>query len=274
MSDKGLNVVSYFDGMSNGQIALNNLNKKIGNYNAFEIDKYAISITQKNFPKTIQNGSVVDADLSDLPKTDLFIGGSPCQSFSVAGDGTGFDGNSGLFWEFVKAKEFLKPKYWMLENVVMKKEWQEVINKALGVEPIKINSADFGAQNRNRLFWTNIPVNEIDFTNKKTLKDILTSDFSEKTVKDTERNLRHERTLDRKSLTCTATMYKGAGNNGMTLIRRPNQKELSVLNVQEVEKLMNVPLNYTDGVSNTQRYKMLGNGWDVKVIEHIFKGIE
>lgn len=274
MSDKGLNVVSYFDGMSNGQIALNNLNKKIGNYNAFEIDKYAISITQKNFPKTIQNGSVVDADLSDLPKTDLFIGGSPCQSFSVAGDGTGFDGKSGLFWEFVKAKEFLKPKYWMLENVVMKKEWQEVINKALGVEPIKINSADFGAQNRNRLFWTNIPVNEIDFTNKKTLKDILTSDFSEKTVKDTERNLRHERTLDRKSLTCTATMYKGAGNNGMTLIRRPNQKELSVLNVQEVEKLMNVPLNYTDGVSNTQRYKMLGNGWDVKVIEHIFKGIE
>lgn len=163
-----MNVVSYFDGMSNGQVALNELGIKIDSYNAFEIDKYAIDITQRNYSKTIQNGSVVDADLSLLPRVDLLIGGSPCQSFSVAG---------------------------------------------------------------------------------------------------------HERTLDRKSLTCTATMYKGAGNNGMTLIRRPDQKELSVLNVQEVERLMNVPKNYTDGVSNTQRYKMLGNGWDVAVIKHIFKNL-
>tara|TARA_R100001244_G_C5147550_1_gene129077 strand:- start:65 stop:886 length:822 start_codon:yes stop_codon:yes gene_type:complete len=268
-----MNVVSYFDGMSNGQIALNELGITIESYNAFEIDKYAMSITQKNNPKTIQNGSVVDADLKKLPETDLFIGGSPCQSFSVAGDGTGFEGKSGLFFEFVKAKEILKPKYWMLENVVMKKEWEKVITNILGVEPIKINSANFGAQNRNRLFWTNIPVSDIDFDSKKTLKDILTNDFSEKTVKDTDRNLRHERTLDRKSLTCTATMYKGAGNNGMTLIRRPKQNELSVLNVQEVEALMNVPFGYTEGVSNSQRYKMLGNGWDVKVIKHIFKGL-
>ena len=268
-----MNVVSYFDGMSNGQIALNELNIKIENYNAFEIDKYAINITQKNNPKTIQNGSVVDADLSTLPETDLFIGGSPCQSFSVAGDGTGFEGKSGLFWEFVKAKEFLKPKYWMLENVVMKKEWENVISKILGIEPVKINSADFGAQNRNRLFWTNIPISEVNFTNNKSLSNIITTDFSEKTVKDTDRNLRHERTLDRKSLTCTATMYKGAGNNGMTLIRRPKQKELSVLNIQEVEALMNVPSGYTEGVSNSQRYKMLGNGWDVEVIKHIFKNM-
>lgn len=268
-----MNVVSYFDGMSCGQIALDELNIKVDNYFAFEIDKYAISITQKNYPRTIQNGSVVGVDLDKLPVTDLLIGGSPCQSFSVAGDGTGFEGKSGLFFEFVKAKEILSPRYWLLENVVMKKEWEKVITNILGVEPIKINSADFGAQNRNRLFWTNIPVDPVDFTSEKTLKDILTSDFSEKTVKDTDRNLRHERALDRKSLTCTATMYKGAGNNGMTLIRRPKQKELSVLNVQEVESLMNVPFGYTEGVSNTQRYKMLGNGWDVNVIKHIFKNI-
>tara|TARA_R110002020_G_scaffold467738_1_gene691540 strand:- start:55 stop:870 length:816 start_codon:yes stop_codon:yes gene_type:complete len=268
-----MNVVSYFDGMSNGRIALDELGFSVKSYNAFEIDKYAISISDKNYKDIKQNGSVIDADLSKFIDTDLFIGGSPCQSFSVAGDGTGFEGKSGLFWEFVKAKEILKPKYWMLENVVMKKEWEKVITEILGVEPIKINSADFGAQNRNRLFWTNIPVDDIDFTNDMAIGDILTTDFSEKTVKDTDRNLRHERTLDRKSLTCTATMYKGAGNNGMTLVRRPKQKELSVLNVQEVEALMNVPNGYTEGVSNTQRYKMLGNGWDVKVIKHIFKNI-
>ena len=268
-----MNVVSYFNGMNCGMLALDKAGIKVDNYYSYEIDKYANIISQKNYPNTKQMGSVIDADLSVLPKIDLFIGGSPCQSFSTAGDGKGFDGKSGLFWEFVKAKEVLKPKYWMLENVVMKKEWQKVITNVLGVEPIKINSADFGAQNRSRLFWTNIPVGEVDFTSNMTIGDILTNDFSEKTVKDTDRNLRHERALDRKSLTCTATMYKGAGNNGMTLVRRPKQSELSVLSVQEVEALMNVPNGYTEGVSNTQRYKMLGNGWDVDVIAHIFKNI-
>ena len=268
-----MNIVSYFDGMSNGQIALNKLGIVPNNYCAFEIDRYAIEITQKNYPNTKQLGSVIDADLSKLSKTDLFMGGSPCQSFSVAGDGTGFDGKSGLFWEFIKAKEYLNPTYFLLENVVMKKQWEYIITEAMGVSPIKINSRDFGAQNRNRLFWTNIPIADIDFTSSLQLKDIINCDFSNKTVKDTDRNLRHERRLTDKSLTCTATMYKGAGNNGMTLIRRPKQKELSVLNVREVERLMNVPKDYTEGVSNTQRYKMLGNGWDVDVIAHIFKGI-
>ena len=271
---KRMKVVSYFDGMSFGQMALNSIGIKPTEYIAFEIDKYAIEITQKNYPNTKQMGSVIDADLSQIKDVDLFIGGSPCQSFSVAGDGTGFDGKSALFWEFVKAKEILKPKYFLLENVVMKKEWEQVITDTLGVEPIKINSRDFGAQNRNRLFWTNIPVAEINFTSNKCIADILTTDFSEKTVKDTERNLRHERKLTDKSLTCTATMYKGAGNNGMTLIRRPGQSELSVLNVNEVEALMNALKDYTAGVSNTQRLKMLGNGWDRKVIAHIFNGLK
>lgn len=271
---ENMRVVSFFDGMSFGQIALNDVGIIPSEYIAFEIDKYAISITKKNYPNTQHMGSVVDADLSGIGDVDLFIGGSPCQSFSVAGKGEGFDGTSKLFWEFVKAKKELNPTYWMLENVAMKKEWEQVITDALGVEPIKINSRDFGVQNRKRLFWTNIPVSEVDFTNDETLGDILTTDFSEKTVRESVRNLRHERKLTDKSLSCSATMYKGAGNNGMSLVRRPKQTELSVLNVHEVEKLMHAPKDYTEGVSNTQRYKMLGNGWDMKVISYIFNGLK
>ena len=110
-----MNVVSYFDGMSCGQIALNECGITPTEYLAFEIDKYAMSITNKNYPNTKQMGSVVDADLSQIKDVYLFMGGSPCQSFSVAGDGTGFDGKSGLFWEYVRALNILNPKYFYLK---------------------------------------------------------------------------------------------------------------------------------------------------------------
>jgi site-specific DNA-cytosine methylase len=274
MEKQKLRVVSLFDGMSCGRIALEKAGKEVAYYYASEIDKYAIKISEKNYPDIIRIGDVTKVGWHNYTlNTDLLIGGSPCQSFSVAGDNTGFEGKSGLFWEFVKALKEIKPKYFLLENVVMKKEWEDVITEALGVKPIKINSACFTAQNRNRLYWTNIPI-DMDLTDSGLyLKDILMSDYSETTVANTDRNLRHERDLNEKSLTCTATMYKGAGNNGMTLVRRKNQSKLSVLSVNEVEKLQGVPLNYTEGVSNTQRYKMLGNGWTVDVIAHIFKNL-
>lgn len=270
-----MRVLSLFDGMSCGQIALKQLQIPLKEYYASEIDKYAIKVTQKNFPNTIQLGDIREINGRKLPKIDLLMGGSPCQGFSRAGGNLNFeDPRSKLFFEFARLLKETTPKYFLLENVKMKKEDQEVISKILGVEPLEINSRDFGAQNRVRLYWTNLPV-DLDFPqSKKVLKDIINSSFSDKTVKDTDRNLRHEKSLEDKSLCCTATMYKGAGNNGMTLIRRPDQKELSVLNVNEVEKLQNVPHNYTEGVSNTQRYKMLGNGWDVKVIKHLFKDIK
>lgn len=168
-----MNVVSYFDGGSCGQIALNQLDIKVDNYFAYEIKPHAIKVTQHNYPNTKQMGNVIDADLSILPKIDLLIGGSPCQSFSIAGDGSGFNGKSGLFWEFIKAKETLKPKYFFLENVKMKKEWEQVITDALGVNPFIINSKFFTAQNRPRLYWTNIPFDE-NITDKGIyLKDIL-----------------------------------------------------------------------------------------------------
>ncbi len=268
-----MNVLSLFDGMSCGQIALDELGVDVTNYYASEIDKYAMEVSKKNYPNTQYIGDVTKVNSEDLPQIDLLIGGSPCQSFSVAGDGTGFDGSSKLFFEYVRLLKECKPKYFLLENVKMKKEWEDVITEHIGVKPVELNSADFGAQNRKRLFWTNIPFVDRKPSSNKQLLDILTTQSSEKTVKDTARNLRHERTLDKKSLTCTATMYKGAGNNGMTLVRRPQQSELSVLNVDEVEILQNVPSGYTSGVSNTQRYKMLGNGWDVSVIKYIFSGI-
>lgn len=129
----GLNVLSLFDGMSCGQIALERAGIKVNNYFASEIDEKAIYITQKNFPNTKQLGSITELKGSDLPKIDLLFGGSPCQSFSSFGNGKGFNGKSGLFWEFVRVLNETNPTYFLLENVVMKKEWGNIITEALGV---------------------------------------------------------------------------------------------------------------------------------------------
>jgi len=158
MQNKSINVLSCFDGMSGGQIALQRAGIKVGNYYASEIDKFAIAVTQFRFPKTIQIGNIVDVTKDKLPKIDLLIGGSPCQGFSFAGKQLNFeDPRSKLFFEFVRLLKELKPKYFFLENVKMKKEYQQIITDLLGVEPIEINSALVSAQNRKRLYWTNIP---------------------------------------------------------------------------------------------------------------------
>ena len=151
-------VLSLFDGMSCGQIALNKNGFEIKEYFASEIDNHAINVTLNNYPKTKQIGSVTELNTSELPKIDLLIGGSPCQSFSNAGLRNGFDGKSKLFYEYVRVLKETKPTYFLLENVKMKKEWQDIISKELGVEPIEICSSLFSAQQRKRLYWTNIKV--------------------------------------------------------------------------------------------------------------------
>ena len=175
-----MNVLSLFDGMSCGQQALERAEIKVDNYFASEIDKYAIQVTMANYPETIQLGSVIDIDTSKLPQIDLLIGGSPCQSFSFAGkrkgmstkdnieiltlahylklkaEGYEFEGQSYLFWEYIRIMQEVKPKYFFLENVMMGDKWERVISKTLGVNPIEINSASVSAQNRRRLYWTNI----------------------------------------------------------------------------------------------------------------------
>ena len=135
-----MNVFSAFDGMSNGQIALERAGIPFKSYYASEIDKNAIKVTQANYPNTIQLGDITKIKASDLPEIDLLIGGSPCQSFSVAvSSNTGFDGKSALFFEFVRLLRELKPKYFLLENVKMKKEWHNIITQEIGIEPIEIN---------------------------------------------------------------------------------------------------------------------------------------
>lgn len=266
--------------MSCGQIALNRAEIPYKSYFASEIDKYAIKVTQKNFPNTIQLGSVNDYQHWDLPKIDLLLAGSPCQGFSKAGRGLNYnDPRSALIFKFLEIKAILKPTYWLLENVNMKKEWAQTLTELVGVEPVLINSSLVSAQNRQRLYWANFPTTQPEDRNIY-LKDI---------IEDGE--------VDRdKSYTIDANYFKGGsekylqrtyyGKAKRQVVKYQSAKRLMVrlepkaddfhyrkLSVLECERLQTVPEGYTEGVSNTQRYKMLGNGWTVDVIAHILKGI-
>ena len=155
---EGINVLSLFDGISCGQLALQRAGIKVRNYYASEIDPHAISVTMKNHPDTVQLGSVTEWRNWNLPKIDLVIGGSPCTGFSTAGKGLNFeDPQSKLYFEFVNVLKNFKPDWFLLENVKMKKEFRDVISNDLGVQPLEMNSSLVSAQNRKRLYWTNIP---------------------------------------------------------------------------------------------------------------------
>ncbi len=158
----GITVLSLFDGMSCGQLALQKLGIKVKAYFASEIDKHAIQVTQRNFPDTIQLGDVRNVSAKDLPKIDLLLGGSPCQGFSFAGKQLAFyDPRSQLFFEYVRLKDECNPRYFLLENVRMAKQHEAIISRYMDIKPLVINSALVSAQHRVRLYWTNI-ANEID----------------------------------------------------------------------------------------------------------------
>jgi len=355
-----MNVLSLFDGISCGQIALNRAGVDYGNYYASEIDPFAIKVTQHNFPNTVQLGNVLNIKGQNLPQIDLLIGGSPCTGFSKAGKQLNFDDpHSKLFFQYVRLLDEIKPKYFLLENVKMKKEWQDVISSYLGVEPILINSNLVSAQNRSRLYWTNIDINSTLIDKNICIKDI-TEDGSNVILEDFYRN-RDARIYDSKAPTLRSERngliaVKNIGLNsiletnvtdkefllsedsiigngiekyrdekivkqvvfterrteeakrirreyqakfgrdfcprrGKELVPRTDNKSNCLttaltkehilldenynfrkLTPLECERLQTVPDNYTNvsGVSNTQRYKMLGNGWTVDVIQHIF----
>lgn len=167
-----MNVLSLFDGMSCGQIALERAGIKVDNYFASEIDKQAIAVTIQNYPRTIQLGDVRSIDSKDLPEIDLLIGGSPCQTISNLGDGSGLDGKSGLFFQYLRLLKEKQPRKFLLENVVGSKKAIQQITELMGVETIMFNSNLVSGQNRARYYWTNI-----DFTLPKDkgilLKDVL-----------------------------------------------------------------------------------------------------
>ena len=407
---KSINVLSLFDGMSCGQIALDQLGIPVKNYFAAEIDKFAIKVAQANYPDTIHVGDVkdihtIDGHLVDdfcfLHKIDLLIGGSPCQGFSFAGKQLNFDDpRSKLFFEYVRLLKALKPKYFLMENVKMSKQSQQIITDYLGVEPIEINSNLVSAQNRRRLYWTNIPVDGLPEDKGIVLADILEDGFTDRDksycldasyykgggasnvrlyfeksrrqivfgsginvigeatdIKGRE-SIRRVYGTDGKSPTLLATTggntqpkvcVKGARIVNRRLDergkRQDNNKDIPLkaqlelrlddkagclttvqkdsvlaypkilqrargynkgglkaldgktptlstsawehnnhltldegttwrkLTLTECERLQTVPDGYTDHVSNTQRYKMLGNGWTVDVIKHIFGGL-
>ena len=286
-----MKVLSLFDGISCARVALERAGIKVTEYYAAEIDKFAIKCTTENWKETIQIGSVTDIKFIDgklitkdkiyeVGEFDIVVGGSPCQSFSNAGDGSGFEGKSGLFYEFLRILREVNPKYFLLENVSMKKEWQAVIDREMGVDPITINSSLVSAQNRKRLYWTNIP----NITQPKdkgiVLRDILETsadriyDLSPTAV-DYMSRLRngkprwefHRNPLDDKASCLTANMYKGVPYG---VIQELNRK----LTPLECERLQTLPDGYTEMLSNTQRYKTIGNGWTVDVIVHLFTSLK
>lgn len=396
---EGITVLSLFDGMSCGQLALQKLGIKVKQYYAAEIDKHAIQVTQHNFPNTIQLGDVTKVFGKYLPKIDLLIGGSPCQGFSFAGKQLAFDDpRSKLFFEFVRLKNECNPTYFMLENVKMKKEFEIIISKYMGVAPIEINSALLSAQNRVRLYWTNIAVEPcglfgdmqcmipqpkdkgillrdilqsnvadkyyltdkaIDRLNKAQLIGIKAKVDPEKSGTITIKNQSGQLAIDNSTTLIVASRGRNPENpksresgleteqhleprfdgktNCITSVQKDNlvmqlnpstesggvqpyqqnriydidgispalmaqmscgthaimekspclhgfehgtngqlNKQLAKgglirrLTEVECERLQTVPDNYTSIVSSTQRYRMLGNGWTVDVIAHIF----
>lgn len=280
-----MNVLSLFDGMSCGQIALDNLGIEVDNYFASEIDKYAIQVAKKNYPNTQHIGDVTKVKAENLPKIDLLIGGSPCQGFSFAGKCLNFeDPRSALFFEYVRLLKECKPKYFLLENVNMKKEWQDVITDFLGVEPTFINSRDFTAQDRKRLYWTNIPISPHKPKDVK-FSDIVIDGGYAGAMRGRRINEHGKRDDYNKEIpivqyiesrkddktNCLTTVGKDNVVTPTRLGRTPlSESGYRYLHRNEAERLQGVDDNYTECVSQSQAMKMLGNGWTVPVIEHIF----
>ena len=370
-----MKALNFCGGLESGRLAMDRANISVDTYYSAEIDPYAIKIANKNHPDIIQLGDVTKINTKDLPYIDLLMGGSPCQGFSFAGKQLAFDDpRSRLFFEFIRIMNEIKPRYVLLENVRMKKQFEDVITEHMGFPPQLLNSSVVSAQNRWRNYWFGMLINGkyeqiiIPPMEDKglVLKDILQEDHDEPPVPINERNARHHRSVAQKALCTTATMHKGAGNNGMTIVDRSLEvgyadkyahykheqakrvyhmdgKAPTLLTMQggnrepkvatysakggrivnrrldekgvrkdyqmnlpltpqievrgddktnclttvqkdnivvegmtwrkltpiECERLQTLPDNYTEGVSKTQRYKMIGNGWTVDVVAHI-----
>lgn len=285
-----MNVLSLFDGISCGQVALERAGIKVDNYFASEIDKYAIKVTMKNYPNTIQLGNVINVDGYTLPKIDLLIGGSPCQDLSgyKRGYGEGLKGTkSNLFYHYVRLLKEVKPTYFLLENVAsMEDKWKDIISEELGVEPIMINSSLVCAAERKRYYWSNIPNITQPNDLKIILKDIVVDaakvpekywydrefvyNGDDKKVQCTLNVSGHRQVKEVYNLNgkCNTLLCDGNGGNLQKKVYQ-NGKCRKLMPI-EYERLQTLPDNYTDCVSDSRRYTAIGNGWTVDVIAHIF----
>lgn len=274
-----MNVVSLFDGISCAYVALQKANISIKSYTAYEIDKFAIAVSTKNFP-TIKRGNDVKS-LTTAIQCDLLIGGSPCQDLSVANkERKGLGGErSSLFWEYVRIKNLLNPKWFILENVAsMKKSDKDIISKAMGVEPVLFNASLVSAQNRKRYFWTNIPFTLPDDKGIK-LQDVLETTVNEKYyIKQTKEECMKKKQsqgyrvydIGGKSVCLSAN---GGGIGSKTGLYSISNR-IRRLTPVECERLQGLPDGYTSCVSDTQRYKCCGNAFNCDVIAHILNSIK
>jgi DNA-cytosine methyltransferase len=346
---KGINVLSLFDGIATGLYALKKAGIPVNKYFASEIDKYAIAIAKYNHPEIIHLGDVRNIKAENLPRIDLLIGGSPCTELSVAGRRNGFkvknieitsleqylqlkendfefQGQSYLFWEYVRLLKEINPRWFLLENVKMKKEWRDLITETLGVEPIEIDSALVSAQRRKRLYWTNIPIKglpedrgillkdiilnsvpkkyyinkpfrltpdkkhiaELDIKGYDTIKRVYSLNGKSPTLTTSQGGYRQPKVLliEDKSYCLTATYSKGTPreylekqSRQMVIELEKDKVKIRRLTPVECERLQTLPDGYTETgnfegkikkISDTQRYKCLGNGWTAEVIVWIF----
>lgn len=291
-----MNILSLFDGISCGMVALERAGIKVDNYYASEIDDYAMKISNKNYPNIIQLGDITkitEDDLDKLGEIDMIIGGSPCQDLSNykydRGEVSGLDGaKSGLFYDYIRILKYIKPKYFLLENVAsMEDKWKNLMSEIIGVEPIMINSSLLCAAERKRYYWTNIP--NVTQPNDKgiMLKDIVldSQEVPDKywyknkypiTVHDGDVKVKatihlngHRQSKEVYNLNhkCNTLLCDGNGGNLVKKIYQNN--EVRKLTPLEYERLQTLPDNYTDCVSDSRRYTAIGNGWTVDVIAHI-----
>ena len=300
------NVLSLFDGISCGQLALQRANVPYEKYYASEIEPPSIKVTQTNFPKTIQLGDVTK--IMDFPKVDLLIAGSPCQGFSKSGSKLNFDDHrSVLFFEFLRVLKITQPKYFLLENVVMDQWATNVISYFLRTNPYELNSSLVSAQNRPRNYWTNLPlpqinpqhlkVEDIAETHNKNLLNDPSLDFISCPPSDTNsglvfvggfktrnqtmwidngkllsRNFRQGyRVYSSKGVAMTLTA-SGGGIGGCSGLYQFGD-QIRPLTRLECERLQTVPDNYTKSISEGHAKKALGNGFTVNMIAEIFKGL-
>ena len=283
----GLNVLSLFDGMSCGQIALQKAGIKVNQYFASEIKPHAIKVTQHNFPNTIQLGSVLDVKASDLPKIDLLIGGSPCQDFSSANkEKLGLQGEkSGLFYEYLRLLKECEPKYFLLENVAMDNYSYSAISEMVGTYPVNINSELVSGQLRQRSYWTNIGPEHRDlFGNRYSMipqprnKKIKFQDLLENGYTD---RLKARCILESESrpLVSKDKLFRRYNELGFINIVFDNpeckyNENIRILTQTELERLQTVPKGYTSILKRNDAACLLGDGWTVDTIAHIFSFIE
>ena len=302
-----MRILSLFDGICCGHLALERAGIKIDSYDAYEIEPNAIKATQANFPDVVHHGDVTQEDFTKYKgKIDLLIGGSPCTNLSSAGNRQGLKGSqSKLFYEYARALEEVQPKYFLLENVVMKKEWEDIITNILGVEPIEINSSLVSAQNRRRLYWTNILnvtqpkdrgiklediLDDVEFKNYKNPAAIRGRRLNKATIvgrrldenghrQDYDKTIPISQCLEvRASNTdksnCLTTVDKDNVLTPLPVGRYPdafkNNLPFRYYTTKEMCRLQTLPDSFLNMIPESAARKALGNGWTVNVISHIF----